>query len=103
MANTNPPKKNQTFTIRWMLNDFGTPGAFKSNPTIASGDAKVDTDGGGFGNPGTLPSVSPAASVAVLITLSTSEMNGDLTTFYMIDQTSPKEWSDFGFCIQTTT
>lgn len=103
MANTNPPKKAQAWTIRVALEDFTTPGAFKASPTIASGDWKVDIDGGGFNNLGTLPSVSPAASVAVLVTLSTTEMNGDVITVTGIDQTSPKEWADIAFCIQTTT
>ena len=76
----NPPVKNTGQLFRIALADMANPGSFKSNPTIASGDFKVDIDGGGFNNLGTLPSVSPAASVAVLITLSATEMNGDVIT-----------------------
>ena len=32
--------------------DFNTPGSFKSSPTIAAGDFKVDKDGGGLTNLG---------------------------------------------------
>lgn len=97
-----PAVKNQQLLERISLEDFGTPGAFKATPTIAAGDFKVDIDGAGFNNLGTLPTVSPAGGVAVLITLSAAEMNGDVITVTCIDQTSPKEWADYVFCIQTT-
>lgn len=98
----NPPKKNEDFLIRISLEDMASPGSFKSSPTIAAGDFKVDKDAGGLTNLSTLPSVSPAASVLVLITLSATEMNADVVTLVGIDQTSPKEWGDFVLCIQTT-
>lgn len=98
----NPPKKNEDFLIRISLEDYANPGNFKSNPTIAAGDFKVSIDGGALANLGTLPSVSPASSIAVLITLSASEMNGDVIFVQCIDQTSPKEWADFAFSIPTT-
>jgi hypothetical protein len=102
MANTNPPKKNQAFTCRIGLDDMSVSGSLKSSPTLASGDFKVDIDGAGFNNLGTLPSVSPSASVGVLLSLSTSEMNGDVITIVGVDQTTPKEWADFFLCILTT-
>ena len=99
----NPPIKNQDFLIRVGLEDMATAGSLKASPTIASGDFKVDIDGGGFTNLATLPSVSPAAGRAVLITLSASEMNGDVITVQCVDQTSPKEWTDLLFSIPTTS
>jgi len=84
------------------LNDMTAVGSFRSNPTLATGDFKVDIDGGGLTNLGTLPSVSPSATVAVLLSLSAAEMNGDVITVVGIDQTSPKEWADFFLCINTT-
>ena len=98
----NPPIKNEDFLIRISLEDFANPGNFKANPTIAAGDFKVDIDGGGLTNLATLASVSPAASVLVLVTLSAAEMNGDVITLVCIDQTSPKEWSDLVISIPTT-
>lgn len=83
--------------------DQAVAGAFKANPTLASGDWKVDIDGGGFTNLGTLPSVSPAAGVAVLVTMAQAEMNGDVITVTGIDQTTPKEWADFSLVFLTTT
>jgi hypothetical protein len=104
MANTNPPKKNQAFTCRIALTDAssGNVGTFKSSPTLASGDFKVDKDGGGLNNLGTLPTVDPTGTVCVLLSLSATEMNADVVTIVAIDQTSPKEWADFVLCIPTT-
>ena len=98
----NPPVKGDEFQIRIALYDLANPGSFKANPTIAAGDFKVSTDGGALGNLGTLPSVSPASSIWVLITLSASEMNGDSIAVQGIDQTAPKEWADFALSIPTT-
>jgi hypothetical protein len=98
----NPPVKNEDFIIRVALTDMGTAGSFKSNPTIASGDWKVDKDGGGLTNLTTLPSVDPSSTVLVKITLSATEMNADVVTIVGVDQTSPKEWADFVLCIPTS-
>ena len=98
----NPPTKNEDFIIRVSLMDMNVNGSFKSNPTIAAGDFKVDKDGGGLTNLSTLPSVDPAASVLVKITLSSTEMNADVVSVVGIDQTSPKEWADFVVSIPTT-
>jgi len=99
----NPPVKNEDFQIRIALEDMANPGSFKAAPTIAAGDFKVTTDGGALANLGTLPSVSPAASIWVLITLSAGEMNGDSVAVQCIDQTSPKEWADRAISIATTS
>lgn len=97
----NPPKKNEDFKIRVALDDLSADG-FRSNPTIAAGDWKVDIDGAGFNNLATLPTVSPAAGRAVLIELSAAEMNGDVITVQGVDQTATKEWADFLLSIPTT-
>jgi hypothetical protein len=99
----NPPVKNEDFIIRVALADASVSGSFKSNPTIASGDWKVDKDGGGLTNLTTLPSVDPAASVLVKITLSATEMNADVVTIVGIDQTATKEWADLVLSIPTTS
>lgn len=98
----NPPKKNEDFVIRIALEDYGIPGSFEANPTIAAGDFKVAVDATALADLTTLPSVSPAGSVLVLVSLSAAEMNGDVITIVGIDQTSPKEWSDIVICIPTT-
>lgn len=99
----NPPVKGEDFVCRISLADTAAAGSFKSNPTIAAGDFKVDKDGAGLNNLTTLPSVDPASTVLVKIPLSATEMNADVVTVVCIDQTTPKEWADFVLCIPTTT
>lgn len=77
-----------------------TTNTFQSNPTIASGDFKVSTDGAALANLGTLPAVTPASSKMVKITLSTSEMNGDNVTVVCSDAAGA-EWRDLVINIQT--
>ncbi len=98
----NPPVKNEDFIIRVSLEDYAVPGRFKSSATIAAGDFKVDKDGGGLNNLTTLPSVDPAASKLVKITLSATEMNADVVTIICSDQTDPPEWNDLVICIPTS-
>lgn len=98
----NPPNKNEDFVVRVSLSDLAVSGSFKASPTIAAGDFKVDKDGGGLTNLTTLPTVDPAGSVLVKITLSNTEMNADVVTLVCIDQTSPKEWADLTLSIPTS-
>lgn len=99
----NPPVKNEDFIIRIALQDMATPGRFKSSPTIAAGDFKIDKDGGGLSNLATLPSVDPSSTKLVKITLSATEMNADVVTVICSDQTDPPEWADHVFSIPTTS
>lgn len=99
----NPPVKNEDFIIRISLEDMASAGSFKSNPTIATGDFKVDKDGAGLNNLSTIPAVDPASTVLVKVTLSNTEMNADVVTIVGIDQTTPKEWADFVLSIPTST
>lgn len=103
MPTYNPPRRGEAFVVRIALEDAANPGSFKSNPTIAAGDFKVDLDGGGEANPATTPTVNPAATIWVKITVSSSEMDADVVSVRGIDQTSPKEWLDFAISIPTTT
>ncbi len=98
----NPPVKNEDFIIRIALGDAATGASFKSSPTIAAGDFKVDKDGLGLTNLTTIPAVDPAGSVLVKITLSATEMNADVVTIVGVDQTATKEWADFVLSIPTT-
>ena len=98
----NPPVKGEDFLFRVSLADMATPGRHKSSPTIASGDFKVDKNGGGLNNLATLPSVDPASTKLVLITLSSTEMDTDVVTVICSDQTDPPEWADLTICIPTT-
>lgn len=98
----NPPVKGEDFVVYVALSSASNPTNFQSNPTIASGDFKVSKDGGALANLTTLPSVEPASSVLVKITLSATEMNADNVVVVGIDQTATKEWADFILSIPTT-
>lgn len=106
MSAQNPPKKGQAWTGYIALQDLANPGSYKATPTLASGDVKVSQDGGALANidaGGThIPSVAPAGSIWVAVALTATEMTADNVTVQFIDQTSPKEWADLAFNIQTT-
>lgn len=102
MANANPPKKNQAFVTYITLRDATDNLSLKSSATIASGDFKISKDGGSFSNLTNLPAVTPASSVGVQISLTSTEMNADQVLITWIDQTSPKEWADGSLAINTT-
>lgn len=102
MANSNPPKKNQAFTMYITVGDAADNLSLKNTPTIASGDFKISKDGGAFANLTNLPTVTPAGSVSVKIELTATEMNADQVLVTWIDQTNPKEWADGSLAINTT-
>lgn len=99
----NPPNRGEDLVIYVALQSASNPTNFQSSATIAAGDFKVSKDGGALTNLTTLPSVEPAASVMVKITLSATEMTADNVTIVGIDQTATKEWADICINIPTTT
>jgi hypothetical protein len=102
MTAVNPPINAAAYIVYIALQDMSNPGSYKANPTLASGDVKISIDGGAFNNLATLPTITPAAGIAVKVSASGTEMTGDNIFIQFIDQTSPKEWADYAFNIQTT-
>lgn len=88
-----PAKKNTAFIYYSALVQQADTRLLKSSPTLAAGDFKTSLDGGALGNLGTLPTVTPAASVMVKYTLATTETNGDNFTVVSIDAAGA-EWCD---------
>ena len=76
------------------------PSQFLVNPTIATGDFKISKDGGALANLATLPTVSPAGSSLVLVSLSALEMTGEKITVQAID-VAGDEWEDLSAFIDT--
>lgn len=101
MATFVPPKKNTQFIMYVSLESVASPGTFQVNPTLASGDVKVSTDGGTLTNLSTLPTVTPSGGSLVKITLSTGEMNGDNITVHFKDAAG-NEWKELIINIQTS-
>jgi len=96
-----PPKKNTQFVFSFGLVSQANTKILQTNPTLAAGDFKVSTDGGGLGNPATLPTVTPAGGRMVIATLSAGEMNGDMVTFVAADAAGA-EWCDLILNIHTS-
>lgn len=96
------PKKNVAYVFFVSLVSQADTKLMKSSPTLAAGDFKVSIDGGTLNNLTTLPTVTPAASVMVKISLSTSEMNGDNITVTCIDAAGA-EWCDLVVNLQTSS
>lgn len=98
----NPPVKNEDFIIGVGVQDTGNSTDLRVSPTISSGDWQVSKDFGSFANLTTLPTVTPAGSQQIKISLSATEMNADVVTVRGVDQTTVKEWADFLLAIPTT-
>jgi hypothetical protein len=95
-----PAKKNTEYIFYISLVSQST-GQFQANPTLAAGDFKVSKDGGALANLTTLPAVTPAASKAVKVTLSSTEMNADNVVVIGSDAAGA-EWDDVFINIQTS-
>ena len=81
------------FTLRgYKLVDRAT-GQYRSTPTLASGDFKIEKDGGAATNLATLPSVEPAAGTSVKFEFSASEMQCQQAVVNLIDAAGA-EWND---------
>jgi hypothetical protein len=98
----NPPTYGEEFSFDISLEDYANPGNFKTNPTLAIGDIQVMKDAGAYANITTLPTVTPAGTDNVPVTLSATEMSASRVKIRFQDQTSPKEWSDVVITILTT-
>lgn len=68
-------------------------GQYKSNPTLATGDFKLEKDGGTAANLTTLPTVTPTGGTSIKISFSEAEMQCQQATLKMIDAAG-NEWND---------
>lgn len=101
-GDNNPPKSGVAKTYYVQLRSASDNLTNLTNPTIAAGDFKVSIDDGAEANLTTLPSVSPASSGWVKISLTIAEFTGDTIKIRWVDQTDPKEWADGAVSFPTT-
>ena len=101
MSSQVTPKKNAALSFYVALTSQANTNTFQSSATLTTGDVKVSTDGAAFGNITTLPVVTPAAGKAILVSLSSTEMNGDNVQVLFSDAAGA-EWCDYLANIQTT-
>lgn len=96
------PKQNQAYEFTIALADSAVAGAFKANPTVASGDFQISVGNATYGTLAITPVIDPAGSVNVKINLSSDEMNDPKITIRGIDAAGD-EWDDVFIFIDATT
>jgi len=96
-----PPKAGVQFIFYAALVSQSDAKLFQTNPTIASGDFKISTDGSSLQNMTTLPSVDPAGGKLVKFTISAAEMTGANIQIVGSDAAGA-EWCDIEISIQTS-
>lgn len=99
MTSYSPPKKNAAFIMYVGLRSQSDTRLFQTNPTLASGDAKVIKDGGTPANFTNLPSVIASGPV-VKLELTSTEMNADNITLVLSDAAGA-QWCDLIINLQT--
>lgn len=85
------------YGVSWTLHGYQlvdrSTGQYRSSPTLATGDFKVEKDGGTAANLATLPVVAPAAGSSISITFSAGEMQCQQLILRMVDA-SGAQWND---------
>lgn len=85
------------YGVAWTLRGYKlvdrATGQYKATPTLASGDVKIEKDGGAAANLATLPTVEPAAGTSVSISFSAAEMQCEQAVVTFIDAAGA-EWND---------
>ena len=94
------PKKGVEYIFYVGLVSQADTKLLQNNPTLAAADFNVSIDGGVLNPLGTTPTVTPANSRMVKITLSAAEMNGDNITVVCSDAAGA-QWCDLIINIQT--
>jgi hypothetical protein len=96
-----PCKRGVEYITYTALPSQADPNLFQVNPTLAAGDVKISKDGGALANLTTLPSVSPAGSALVKITVSNTETDCDQFAILFSDAAGA-EWCDQVIPVATT-
>jgi len=94
-----PPQKGQPFVFYLSLVSQADTKLFQTNPTLAAGDFKITKDGGALADLAVLPTVEPAMSKSVKVSLSGTEMTADNILMIASDQAGA-QWADLAVNIQ---
>lgn len=85
------------YGVAWTLRGYKlvdrATGQYKSSPTLASGDFKIEKDGGAAANLATLPSVEPSGGSSIALSFSAVEMQCEQAVITMSDAAGA-EWND---------
>lgn len=85
------PVQGEAYQFYLTLVAEADPTTFLTDPTIEDGDFQISIDGSSLANLAVLPTVNPANSGLVNVTLTASEMDGEKINVVAIDQ-SGSEW-----------
>ena len=94
------PVIGAAYTFKVGLPDRANPGSFKVNPTLAAGDFKISINGGALANLTDLPTLEPAGSAIVKITLTAAEM-ASADPIVIASDAAGDEWGDLLIPIDT--
>lgn len=81
------------WTLRGMQLVDRATGQYKVSPTLASGDVKIEKDGGAAANLATLPSESPAGGSSLAVPFSSTEMQCKQAVVRFVDAAGA-QWND---------
>lgn len=90
------PQNGVAYVTYINLVDAADSSKFKAAPTIAAGDFQISKADGSLANLATLPTVEPAGSIWVKVSLSASEMTTGKVKFQAIDAAGA-EWQEMTF------
>ena len=96
------PVFNTAYSFYVSLADALDPSTFRVNPTIALGDFKISIDGSAFTNLTNTPVTDPVGGIAVLVTLTDAEMDGEKVNIQAIDAAGD-EWEEVLISIDVPT
>lgn len=102
MADQSVPRKNQAYVLATSLVDQADANVFRNLPTVAVGDARINTYNGavwsGWGN--TTNALAQNGERGVVITLSAGEMDNDIV--HVVFHDPGAEWQDQGWILHPT-
>lgn len=102
MADQSVPTKNQAYVLATSFVDQADANVFRNLPTVAVGDARVNTYDGavwsGWGN--TTNALAQNGERGVVITLTASEMDNDIV--HVVFHDPGAEWQDQGWILHPT-
>ncbi len=81
------------WTLRGMQLVDRATGQYKVSPTLASGDVKIEKDGGAAANLATLPSEEPAGGSSLAVPFSSTEMQCKQAVVRFVDAAGA-QWND---------
>ena len=91
--------QHATFYFGFLDPDSSDGDLLQSSPTLAAGDARIMIDGGSWAATSATPAWESEGIGS--ITLTATEMQGEILVLKIRDQTTPREWVTVSFVVHT--